>query len=123
MAQGQLLVATIKLKVKRKGIDNIVVVDMLPGGFEIENPRLRSRGGLDYSPPRNWSGAYEDIRDDRLILFTKGVGKTIQYSYTIRAVTVGEFVIPQIYADAMYDPRVHSIGEEQGRVYVNRSQD
>ena len=123
VVQGQLIVATLTLKVKRKDIDNIIVVDMLPGGFEIENPRIRSREGLGYSPPRSWICAYEDIRDDRLLLFTRRVTQTIKYSYTLRAVTVGEFIIPQVYADAMYDPEVCSVGKEMGKVYVVRDTD
>lgn len=120
--KGELVLATITLKTLTKGIDNIVVVDLLPAGFEIENPRLNSRGQLDFTPPYNWKGAYEDLRDDRLILFTGDVDGTFQYSYALRAVTAGEFVIPQIYAEAMYDPDTYSIGREEDKVHVVKTE-
>ena len=40
---------------------NVVVVDLLPGGFEIENPALRSRGDLGFDPPGGFNPAYQDI--------------------------------------------------------------
>ncbi|MCP4131089.1 MAG: alpha-2-macroglobulin family protein [bacterium] len=119
--QGELIVVTLTIKPTRKNLDNLVVVDMLPAGFEIENLRLRSRGDLGYEPPHNWIGAYEDIRDDRLILFTGAIKHSISYSYTVRAVSVGTFIIPQAYAEAMYDPEVHSVGRVMGKVHVVRS--
>ncbi len=117
--QGELAVATITLKTSGK-LDNLVVVDLLPAGFEIENPRLNSRGQLEWQPPYNWQDAYEDIRDDRIMLFTGPVDGVFQYSYTVRAVTSGEFIIPQIYAEAMYAPEIKAVGQKQGRLDVTR---
>jgi len=118
--QGQLIVSTITVTSHKDYLDNIAVVDMLPAGFEIENVRLRSRGQLGYQPPYNWSSAYEDIRDDRLILFTGNVKGKINYSYTLRAVSVGRYDIPQIYAEAMYDPDINSTADPLGKVNVVR---
>jgi hypothetical protein len=69
--QGDLVVVSL-LVTAAKEARNVVVVDLLPGGFEIENPRLRSRGDLGFDPPGGFNAAYQDIRDDRILLFTEG---------------------------------------------------
>ncbi len=120
VVQGELAVVTITVKTI-KPLDNLVIVDLLPAGFEIENPRLNSRGQLNWTPPYNWKGAYEDIRDDRLLLFTGALNGEYSYSYTVRAVTPGEYIIPQVYAEAMYDPEVFAVGEKQGKLNVVRN--
>ena len=37
-----MIVAEISVKALTADLENVVVVDMLPAGFEIENPRLES---------------------------------------------------------------------------------
>ncbi|MDD5066261.1 MAG: MG2 domain-containing protein [bacterium] len=123
VVQGELVVATISLDIKENNIDNIVIVDIVPAGFEIENPRLRSRGSLDFDPDYSWNPVYQDIRDDRLLLFSGNLGEGVHtFSYTLRAVTVGEFAIPQAYAEAMYNPDLFSRSRDQGRVNIVRGQ-
>jgi uncharacterized protein YfaS (alpha-2-macroglobulin family) len=97
-------------------IENIVIVDLLPSGFEIENTRIESRGDFPNIPKNDIYLEYQDIRDDRLILFVKDcpyqynsytklyVPKAMRYSYVVNAVTAGEFVVPQFSVEAMYDP-------------------
>ncbi|HPD19457.1 MAG TPA: hypothetical protein PLF61_07320, partial [Candidatus Goldiibacteriota bacterium] len=107
--QGKLIVVSVYLEAEGgRKLDNVIVVDMLPAGFEIENPRINSRGNLKFTPVSNFNAAYEDIRDDRILLFTKEFTGTQTFSYTVRAVTPGKFVIPNIYAEAMYDPDTYS---------------
>jgi len=51
-----------------------------------------------------------DIRDDRLILFTSlGKRSARAFYYTARAVTRGSFVLPNVQAEAMYDPTILSL--------------
>ncbi|MBI4976882.1 MAG: hypothetical protein HZC28_05335 [Spirochaetes bacterium] len=116
--QGSLIVATLTLKTMRNDIDNVVIVDIFPAGFEMENPRIRSRGRLAYDPPHTFTPVYEDIRDDRMLLFTGRVNGEVKYSYTMRAVSAGEFVVPDISAEAMYDPDVRSISGDSGKVII-----
>ena len=42
---GNLVIAEITVKALTSDLENVVVVDMLPAGFEIENARLASAGG------------------------------------------------------------------------------
>jgi hypothetical protein len=107
VTQGKLIVVSVTLEPQNgKTLDNVVVVDMLPAGFEIENPRIKTRGSLKFNPVSNFNAAYEDIRDDRMLMFTQSFSSAMTFSYTVRAVSPGKFVIPNAYAEAMYDPDV-----------------
>ena len=102
---GDLIVAEIRVKALTANLENVVVVDMLPTGFEIENPRLESRAGVPWLKTQGFKPDYLDIRDDRLIFFgTFPRQRERKFYYALRAVTQGEFTLPPIAAEAMYDP-------------------
>ncbi|GJQ63535.1 MAG: membrane protein [Melioribacteraceae bacterium] len=105
--QGNLFICKITLRSNGIPAENIVITDMIPSGFEIENPRLTS--GSRLAEQGNMIVDYEDIRDDRLILFTnlKSSGAST-YTYLLRAVNKGEMVYPRISAEAMYDNEFRS---------------
>ncbi|MCK5219330.1 hypothetical protein KAR10_07405, partial [bacterium] len=106
--QGELVAVTIKVTADKEAVRNVIVVELLPGGFEIENPRLSSRGELGFDPRQSMAYDYQDIRDDRILLFVNQLAGTKCYSYTVRAVTPGRYVIPNAYAEAMYDPDINA---------------
>ena len=102
---GDLIVSEITVKALTANLENVVVVDMLPTGFEIENPRLESRAGIPWVKAQGFKPDYIDIRDDRLIFFgTFPRQRERKFYYALRAVTQGEFTLPPIAAEAMYDP-------------------
>ncbi|MDD9974238.1 MAG: hypothetical protein OXU27_09540, partial [Candidatus Poribacteria bacterium] len=102
---GDLIVAEITVKALTANLENVVIVDMLPTGFEIENPRLESRAGIPWLKSQDFKPDYLDIRDDRLIFFgTFPRQRERKFYYALRAVTQGEFTLPPIVAEAMYDP-------------------
>jgi uncharacterized protein YfaS (alpha-2-macroglobulin family) len=101
---GELIIAEINVKALTANLENVVVVDMLPTGFEIENPRLESRAGIPWLKAQDFKPDYIDIRDDRLIFFgTFPRQRERKFYYALRAVTQGEFTLPPIAAEAMYD--------------------
>ena len=101
---GDLIVAEITVKALTANLENVVVVDMLPTGFEIENPRLESRAGIPWVKAQDFKPDYLDLRDDRLIFFgTFPHQRERKFYYALRAVTQGEFTLPPIAAEAMYD--------------------
>ena len=101
---GELLIAEVNVKALTANLENVVVVDMLPTGFEIENPRLESRAGIPWLKSQDFKPDYIDIRDDRLIFFgTFPRQRERKFYYALRAVTQGEFTLPPIVAEAMYD--------------------
>jgi hypothetical protein len=89
-----------------EAIQNIALVDRLPAGFEIENPRLGRATSAEWiEKDAQWEVDYLNIRDDRVEAF--GTLEPRQYkkvTYTVRAVTSGKFTAPSVEAEAMYDP-------------------
>lgn len=101
--QGEALTATVSIKPTAGTLKNIIAVIPLPAGLEVENPRLTGgEGELPYN-------ARVELRDDRIILFADVISSTLKWDFTLRAVTAGTFVVPQISAECMYDPAVQSI--------------
>jgi uncharacterized protein YfaS (alpha-2-macroglobulin family) len=103
--QGDLLTVRVQLSVPGgERIENVAIVDLLPAGLEIENPRLKDQAVASWMSDRTLP-SYEDIRDDRIILFTDArPGNPQTFYYTVRAVSSGDFVLPHVHAEAMYDP-------------------
>ncbi len=108
--QGQLLIVQLKAKSKAKHVRNAVLVDMLPAGFEIENPRLKGRGDTSFFKDRS-TPDFMDIRDDRMIFFTDLSSQGSTFYYVVRAVTPGTFQHAPTLAEAMYDPSVRAVGK------------
>ena len=74
---------------------------MIPSGWEIMNDRLY--GGESSKASYN----YRDIRDDRVIWFfdlPKGTSKTFRIK--MHASYQGEFILPAVKCEAMYDPHI-----------------
>ncbi len=107
---GDLVIVEISVKALNWNLENVVVVDMLPAGFEIENARLVSRAGIPWLKTQDFKPDYVDIRDDRLIFFGAFPRqRERKFHYALRAVTRGEFNLPPISAEAMYDPANSSV--------------
>lgn len=110
LRQGDVIIAHITVTPIITGLENVVIVDMLPAGLEIENPRLQRDTHLTWTETDILSPDYMDIRDDRMILFaTFRNTRQHHFYYAVRAVTVGEFTLPPITAECMYDPSVSSV--------------
>jgi hypothetical protein len=102
-------------------ISNVALVDRIPAGWEIENPRLGRGGadGLDWlDPDALWQPDHLNLRDDRLEVFgAVEKGATVRVVYGVRAVSAGSFRIPTAEAEAMYDPRIWA-REAGGRAVI-----
>ena len=98
-------------------VGNIAVVDALPGGMEVENPRLATSARR--GEPEGDTPDHVEFLDDRVVLFcSAGTGKQI-FRYALRATAAGDFALPAIQASCMYDPGVASLGTP-GRVTIQR---
>ena len=88
-------------------IENVVISDILPAGFEIENPRISSVPGMGWAKNKGYP-KYTDIRDDRINFFVTVTSSVLNYYYVVRAVTPGTFQMGPVGADAMYNGEYHS---------------
>ncbi len=96
---AQLLV--VELVVAGRG-RNLAVVDRLPAGFEVENPRLGRGRGPSWVRQR-WVPEYVDIKDDRVEFFGHLNGEAKIY-YLVRATVGGSYFLPPATAELMYEP-------------------
>lgn len=104
---GEQVVCHIAASAVDQNLQNVVISDLLPAGFEIENPRLETSPVLSWIPRTNSYFAYKDIRDDRLLLFTNlRPNNSVEFYYSLRAISAGKFAIPPIAAECMYNPMV-----------------
>lgn len=88
-------------------VENIVITDILPAGFEIENPRTKEIPGMEWIKDGAVPTAL-DVRDDRIHLFVDLTSTRQVYYYAVRAVSPGLFTIGPVSADAMYNGEYHS---------------
>jgi uncharacterized protein YfaS (alpha-2-macroglobulin family) len=100
-------------------VQNIALVDRVPAGWELENPRL-GRGDLPAwaEDLELWEREHMNLRDDRLEVFGSLYrGEARSVIYAVRAVTAGEFAQPPVSAEAMYDPTLWA-KQPGGRITV-----
>jgi hypothetical protein len=92
----------------RDNLQNIALVDRIPAGWEIENPRHNNKQAMStlYNRER-WQQDYLEVRDDRMKVFgTVPAGHTVQVVYAVRATLAGEFTAPSVHAESMYNSEI-----------------
>ena len=95
-----------KLPAYNSAIEEVALVQVLPAGWEIDNTRLSGEEMPGWM--RGWKlnrEDYLDIRDDRVMWFFdfNAYDKTLDFVTKVNAVTVGEFVLPPVILEAMYN--------------------
>ena len=106
--QNDLVIVEISLdRFFNNPIENIVITDLLPAGFEIENPRTKEIPGMDWIRDAAEPEAL-DVRDDRIHFFVDAQSQNQKYYYAVRAVSTGQFKQGAVSADAMYNGEIHS---------------
>jgi uncharacterized protein YfaS (alpha-2-macroglobulin family) len=106
--QNEIIILKLTLeKAYSNNIENIVITDILPAGFEIENPRTKELPGMDWIKNASEPQAL-DIRDDRIHFFVNADSQPQSYYYAVRAVSLGTFRQGPVSADAMYHGEMHS---------------
>ena len=125
----------VALRVKADApLAHVIISDLLPGGMELENPRLATLAaaegdnGEEKAIPQDYysradvavvGDIYMDARDDRLLVFVSQLNGEMAYEYTMRAVSTGTFVVPPLAAEGMYSPTSSALGPV-GSVKVER---
>ncbi len=88
-------------------IQNVAVVDLLPGGFEvISEPGLHD-GSV---PGSDWHTDYVDVREDRVLAFGCVCREANKFVYRVRATNKGTYAIPPTFAEGMYDRTAQARG-------------
>jgi alpha-2-macroglobulin len=106
--QNELVIVQLTLEKSFSGdVENVVITDLLPAGFEIENPRTKEIPGMEWIKDASAPTAL-DVRDDRINLFVDADNIKQTYYYAVRAVSPGIFKMGPVSADAMYNGEYHS---------------
>ncbi len=110
-----LAVVTVRHPGRLGAYHDLALTQLFPAGWEIRNRRLE--GGA--AAPAGIQ--YQDIRDDRVLsYFDLGVGKQVVVTTQLNAAYTGDYNLPQVYVQAMYDRGV-SARSRGGRVEVRGS--
>ncbi len=107
--QNDRFAVVLKVTEEKPTFGHIMVVDYLPAGLEIDNPKLVSSGD---SGTLDWIEDGEDpenteFRDDRFSASIEREAKdqtVFTVAYIARAVSPGKYVLPQAYVEDMYNP-------------------
>lgn len=87
-------------------LSEMALQTIFPSGWEIINQRMDLAGDVLKSS----ASTYQDIRDDRVQTFFNLHGRsTVNYRFALNAAYAGEFILPAIYCEAMYDGAVKAI--------------
>jgi uncharacterized protein YfaS (alpha-2-macroglobulin family) len=127
ITMGDEITVHIKIRSIDGNVNDVAIVDLLPGGFEpvlqavvsetdtsISQESDGSEGGGGSAPEAaNWSSplgigggwqpSYADIREDRVVFYGAITNTITEFTYKIKATNSGQFVVPPAYAESMYN--------------------
>ncbi|MCF7837152.1 MAG: hypothetical protein K9N49_00825 [Candidatus Marinimicrobia bacterium] len=109
LVQGDMVVVRLTLDSLGRSLDQMVIEDLLPAGWEIENPKLATSQQFNWVPKQLLPTRHQDIRDDRLLVFTGSFHGRYAFYYAVRAVTPGTYAHPPVTVSDMYDPDIRSV--------------
>jgi alpha-2-macroglobulin len=89
-------------------VSNVAIVDMIPGGFEVDISGNLSRRASLIQGPATWTPDYIDVREDRLIFFGAIGSEARTFVYQMKPTNRGRFMVPPLYAEGMYDRSVQA---------------
>ena len=107
--QNERYVAVINVKLGHDWHSRLMIADLLPAGFEIDNPGLVNSAALsnfDWLPETQ--AAHLEFRYDRFLAaidHNPGDDNEITLAYVVRAVNPGVFDHPAAYVEDMYRPQ------------------
>ena len=109
-AQNERFVVVLRIDEENDWPSRIAITDLLPAGFEIDNPRLVGSAELQNF---EWLGeataAHSEFRDDRFIAAFNSEGSgTFLAAYVVRAVTPGVYFHPAAVVEDMYRPQFNA---------------
>jgi len=120
--QNDLIVVKMELiTTDGSSVENVVITDMLPAGFEIENPRIAESPEMTWASKNAFIPEHLDIRDDRINIFATATGQVKTFYYVVRAVSKGKFKMGPVSADAMYNGEYHSINGAGNIIVIDRN--
>ncbi|UPA26172.1 alpha-2-macroglobulin family protein [Shinella oryzae] len=123
--QNERYVVVLKVTEHNDWASRIIVTDLLPAGFEIDNPSLVDSAKLANF---DWLGetetAHTEFRYDRFVAAfnrSEGNNRDVTVAYVVRAVTPGTYDLPAAQVEDMYRPQ-YSARTATGRMQVVKAE-
>ena len=110
--QNERYVVVLKVNQKNDFQTRLIVTDLLPAGFEIDNPSLVNSAALanfDWLPQTE--AAHLEFRYDRFVAaldHRPGDSREVTLAYVVRAVTPGTYDHPAASVEDMYRPQLYA---------------
>lgn len=125
---GDLVVVRLNVS-SESAVPDALLVEMVPAGFELENPALGNSiklEDLSIEGKPAWQSEWNDylkhqeFRDDR---YTAALDlserSNQQLVYLMRAVTPGRYQVPPTQVEDMYRPEIRAVGEDIHEVLIS----
>ncbi|MFC3074788.1 alpha-2-macroglobulin family protein [Shinella pollutisoli] len=123
--QNERYVVVLKVTEHNDWPSRIIVTDLLPAGFEIDNPSLVDSAKLtNFDWLEEVEPAHTEFRYDRFVAAfnrSAGSGREITFAYVVRAVTPGVYDHPAAQVEDMYRPQF-SARTAAGRMQVSAAE-
>uniref|UniRef100_UPI003B9EDD29 alpha-2-macroglobulin family protein n=1 Tax=Aeromonas sp. 604176 TaxID=2712052 RepID=UPI003B9EDD29 len=125
---GDLVVVRLNVS-SESAVPDALLVEMVPAGFELENPALGTSIKLEELSIEGkpaWQSEWNDylkhqeFRDDRYTAaLDLSAGSNQQLVYLMRAVTPGRYQVPPTQVEDMYRPELRAVGEDIHEVRIS----
>lgn len=126
---GDMIMVSLRI-ISETRMPDLLVVDLLPAGLELENQNLKHAAKLgeikiDGNTITHWVDrtniVHQEYRDDRYVAAINiGWEKEVYAFYLARAVTPGEYKVPAPYAEDMYAPETYAVGKTLKTITVSQ---
>ena len=107
--QNQRFVVVIKATENNAWPSRVLITDLLPAGFQIDNPSLVGSAQLsNFDWLKSTDAAHTEFRDDRFVAAfdrTAASPRDMTVAYVVRAVTPGIYALPAASIEDMYRPQ------------------
>jgi alpha-2-macroglobulin len=125
---GDLVVVRLNVA-SEQTVPDALLVEMLPAGFELENPalgnsikleELKIEGKPAWQSDWNDYLKHQEYRDDRYTAaLDLSEGGNQQLVYLMRAVTPGRYQVPPTQVEDMYRPELRAVGQDIHEVIIS----
>ncbi|HEA3278629.1 TPA: alpha-2-macroglobulin [Pasteurella multocida] len=112
---GDVIYVTVKIRASTDYVSDVIITDLYPAGFEV-----LWQQGAEGDFEDSWLAQHTELREDRLLSYLDAEKEMKVLKYQLKAVNIGTFQIPPIYAESMYDRAIKAYSASEGQIKVSK---